>query len=186
MRDKGWLRIPDVQDGDRTVQEQTAALRYAIEGCAGKSILDMGCAEGLVGKAFIDAGAIQYTGIESVEGHVKVARKLCAGLPMEFRHINMNDLPEGWANPADIVMCLGIAHKLIDPGKAIRIAAQSARELVLIRSGKGANAQGIIKSKHHGNTCDSHAIMMAHAFRLSRVVEGPPPHSENVEYWAKQ
>lgn len=182
---KGWLIIEGQQDGDRTVREQCEALRYAMEGCSGKSILDLGCAEGLIGREFVNAGAANYLGIEYVDGHIEVARAQCAGLPMEFRQANMNDLPDDWKHEADIVLCLGIAHKLQFPEKAIRIAASSARELVLIRSGRGANKHGIIKSKRHPNICDSHAVMKECGFHLSRVVKGPPPHSETVEYWER-
>lgn len=180
----GWLKVPGVQDGDRSIDEQVHALFWAIEECKGKSILDLGCAEGLIGREFIRAGAAEYMGVDAVEGHIEVARQQCAGLPMEFQLIDLNNVVEGWAHTADIVLCLGIAHKLRNPGKCIEIAARSARELVLIRSGRGADSKGIITSKRHRDSkCDSHAIMRAHGFDLTSTAHGPEPHKESVEYW---
>ena len=182
---KGWLTIPGVQLGDRTVEEQTAALRPAIETCGGKTILDMGAAEGLIAREFVRAGAARAICLESVGDHIAVGLRECAGLPMEFVQCNINEQAADLRFEVDIVLCLGIAHKMHEPQRAIDLAARSARELVLIRSGRGADANGIIRAKHRGATCDSHATMKAAGFVLERVEVGPPPHSEPVEFWRK-
>jgi len=181
---KGWL-IFDGQDGDRTVEEQTAALFPAIQSCAGKTILDLGAAEGLISREFVRAGAASSVCIEAVQGHIIAGREQCAGLPIQFLHRNLNEIKSIDGAPFDIVLCLGIAHKLREPSHCINLAAKSSRDMVLIRSGRGADSRGVIKSKYWPNTCDSHAVMQSHGFMLERVVEGPPPHSEPVEYWRR-
>lgn len=183
---KGWLIIPGKQDGDRTLEEQVAALRPAIAECAGKSILDLGCAEGLIGREFARAGAAKVIGLEASAGHLAVAVQQCRKWKqMEFALVDLNQAAKQCLYSVDIALCLGIAHKLHDPADCVKLAADSSKDLVLIRSGRGADENGIIKSKHRKATCDSHALMLGRGFVLEKVVTGPPPHSEPVEYWRR-
>ena len=182
---KGWFIIPGMQDGDRTVEEQAEALRPAMAEAAGKTVLDLGCAEGLLTREFIYAGAKMAFGVDAVQDHLEVARTVCAGLPVEFAlcKLGTDQMPE--LKSFDIVMALGVVHKLPFPDVGVRIAAQLSHDLVLLRSGTRQTA-GIISSKRHPqNTCDSHAIMREHGFELGRLVSGPAPHRESVEYWRK-
>lgn len=180
----GWLAIPGVQTGDRELDEQTVALLPAIAEAKGKTVLDLGCAEGLIGREFARAGASKVTGIDSVPGHLAVASLQCRKLPMDFILADLNN-PSQFVFQVDIVLCLGLAHKLTDPAVAIRFAADCSRDLVLIRSGRGADENGFIKSKFGEGRCDSHGIMRQRGFDLERVVVGPPPESEPVEYWKR-
>lgn len=182
---KGWLKIPGVQDGDRSVEEQVAALRPAIAASAGKTVLDLGAAEGLIAREFVRAGAAGALCLEMVADHIAAGKLECKGLPIEFRQCNINEQAADIHIKADIVLCLGIAHKMHEPVRAIDLAARAARELVLIRSGRASDGNGVIRAKHRGQTCDSHAFMKAAGFMLERVVVGPPPHSEPVEYWRR-
>lgn len=180
---RGWFRIPGVQDGDVTLEDQMIALAPALAEAGGKSVLDIGCAEGLIGRQFARAGALEVTGLDSIEAHLEVAREQCAGLPMRFVHANVNDPQPAYS--ADIVLCLNVAHKLRDPAVCVRFAAESSRNLVLIRSGRGADANGVMRSKHHGTLCDSHALMRDRGFLLESVVDGPKDRHEPVEYWRR-
>jgi predicted RNA methylase len=183
---KGWLKIPGVQDGDRSVEEQVAALRPAIAEAAGKTILDLGCAEGLIGREFAKAGAAKVIGLEAVPAHLAVASQQCRDFKqMEFALVDLNQADQ-LVYSADIVLCLGIAHKIHDPGICVKFAADSSRDLVLIRSGRGADEKGIITSKHRRDSkCDSHAIMHSRGFYLEKTTVGPKPHAEKVEYWRR-
>lgn len=191
MKRKGWFIIPGVQDGDRTLAEQMVAVWPAVSECAGKAVLDLGCAEGLIGREFARAGAARVVGIESLEGHLKVARQQCAGLPMHFHQAYLHDyagaLLEMVGMPQyDIVLALGIVHKLQFPDVGVRYAAAASRSLVLMRSGRGA-VDGIVRSKHYKrNACDSHALMKAAGFALEKVVAGPADRAEDVEYWRRK
>ena len=183
---KGWLKIDGVQDGDRTLAEQVEALLPAIAECDGKTILDLGSCEGLISREFIRAGAKSAIGIESVADHVKVALVECAGLPMTFINADIQTIAKR-RFPCDIALCLGIAHKVRFPELVIRMAAESAREMVLMRSGLAADGNGIIRSKHFKkSTCDSHALLRECGFELEKTVMGPEPHCEAVEYWRKK
>ncbi len=181
----GWLKV-NGQTGDRSLEEQIEALKPAIASCSGKTLLDLGCAEGLIAREFIRAGAKSALCIDAVEDHLKVARKECEGLPMKFMQVDLGTIAGKMTFPADIVLCLGIAHKVKSPETVIRLAANSARKMVLMRSGLAADENGIIRAKHFKKSfCDSHAVLKECGFKLDKTVMGPEPHNETVEYWLR-
>lgn len=187
---KGWFIIENVQDGDRTLEQQVEALRPAIAECAGKTVLDIGCAEALVTREFILGGAVRAFGVDAVPDHLEVARGICKGLPVEFALAKLGTDPMPGSpfgdKTYDIVLALGVAHKLPLPEVGITIAAQLSRDLVLLRSGTRQEG-GIIHNKYRPHiTCDAHAIMRSNGFELEQVVAGPSPFHESVEYWRKQ
>lgn len=180
---KGWF-VLDGQEGDRTLAEQMLALRPMLEEIGGKTVLDLGCAEGLIAREFARAGAAQVTGLDSVREHIEVAERECAGLPMRFLVHNLNALPaEDLAS--DVVLCLGVAHKVRQPGEVIRYAARMARETLLLRSLRGDTAGGYIRSKHHAGDCYAHRILKIEGFALEKTVRGPDRFTEDCEYWRR-
>jgi hypothetical protein len=85
----------------------------------------------------------------------------------------------------DIVLALGVAHKLDYPGAGIRLAADMAKDLVLLRM-KGGAHDGVLRSKFKkNNTCDVNEIMPAAGFRLEKIVPGPAARGEDVHYWRR-
>ncbi len=178
----GWFAIPGVQTGDRSIEEQLTALLPALAEASGKTVLDLGCAEGLLGRAFAQAGAKHVHGMESVRDHLAVARRVCKGLAMSFELAELNQLPE--PKQYDIVLALGIIHKLHDPGAGLRWAASCARDLFLIRSGRG-DRNGIIHSKHRRASCDRDAVLREAGLELERTVQGPSERLEDVQYWRR-
>lgn len=179
---RGWFVIPGVQHGDVTLEDQIIALKPAFAEAPGKTVLDIGCAEGLISREFAKAGAREITALDSIEEHLQVAREQCRGYPITFVLANINEPQPAYS--ADIVLALGVVHKLRYPEIGVRFAAVCCRDLLLIRSGRGAT-KGIIRSKHHGNICDSHATLKGEGFVLERTVRGPEDRAEDVEYWRR-
>lgn len=184
----GWLAIPGVQTGDRTVDEQMLGVREALAECKGKTVEDFGCAEGLLGREFIRAGAARCHGIDAIADHLAVARRECAGLPMTFQLAGLQE----WAvdhmlepEQFDIVLSLGVCHKLHDPGIGIRFSARSAKELCLVRMhARSEQHAGILRSKHRRTvTCNVNEIMAEEGFRLDKILAGPK--EETVWWWRK-
>lgn len=187
---KGWFKLPGEQDGDRTLEEQILAVRPALAEARGKVVLDLGSAEGLIAREFALAGAARVRCMEAVADHIVAGRKVCAGLPVEFTRIDLNTADEsctliGPGHRYDIVLALGVIHKLHSPEAGLRFAAAACAGLLLLRSGRGA-VDGVIRSKHRKNaTCDAPAMLGQLGFRLEKEVAGPPERLEDVQYWRR-
>ncbi len=186
----GWFKIPGIQPlGDRTIEEQMSGLDPAIREAAGKSVLDIGTAEGPISLAFAKAGAARVFGIESVEGHLIVARYICQEYPnVTFQQAELSMWAQEHPVPEkfDIVLALAVIHKLHYPEVGARFAARSARKLLLFRPPGDtweSGWNGTIKSKHRPNTCNWFEVMKQEGFVLEKRVRGS--HDEGVEYWLR-
>lgn len=136
---KGWFKIAGVQDGDRTLEQQMLGLAPALADVEGRTVLDLGCAEGLVGREFLKAGASEYFGIEIVTANAEEARRQLSDFEQAViandnldHHIFANSPPKHYK--ADLVLALAILHKLRDPGRAIRWIGEVATVRAVIRT----------------------------------------------------
>lgn len=190
MKRKGWFRIPGVQDGERTLEDQVTAVRAALPECSGKTVLDLGAAECLIGREFARAGATSVHCVDSIAGNIDTGKGQCAGLKMSFEVADLNVLiREQTAKKAipqyDIVLALGVTHKLHDPAVGVRYCAAAARQLILFRSGRRAE-RGIITNKWNSKvSVDAWALMQELGWALEKTLTGPHPHREDVEYWRR-
>lgn len=179
---RGWLKIPGVQSGERSVEEQMLGLGPALEESKGKTVLDLGCAEGLIGREFIRAGAVSVLGLEHLESHIAVAKAQCAGLPMRFESCDLNVVAVPEKPEFDVVLALAVLHKLIEPDRGTRYCARMARSLVVVRLPIGSS--GVISGKHSKIKGDVREVMGAEGFLLERTEQGP--RKELVQYWRRK
>lgn len=186
---KGWFAIPGVQQGDRTLAEQMKGLAPALGECEGRTVLDLGCAEGLIAIEFAKAGAIVH-GFEYNQRLYDVAQQQRGELPAEVQlrlAIECCDLRE-WIGVAggflrtDIVLALAILHKLPEPRRALEYFAGLAVSLMVIRL--PARSSGQFVTKYSGEGCDVNAEMPRLGFNLERVERGP--RKEPVQYWRRR
>ncbi len=161
-------------------------LQSAIEECAGKSVLDLGCAEGLISLEFAKAGAATILGIEREAKHLEVAQHLRFpdGCLAKFMRLNLKTVTPNYSMPHDIVLCLAIIHKLEVPEVGLRFAARCCRDLLLLRSGAGS-IDGIIYGKYSRKPCDSAAVMRDEGFTLEKTLDGAEGRDQPVEYWRR-
>jgi len=174
---KGWFKLPG-KDGDRTLAEQMIGLAPALAEARGKSVLDLGCAEGLIGREFAQAGAT-VLGIECNPETVTAARKTCGELVrIEQADLNTTSFPAGrW----DIVLALAILHKLRYPARAVSDIAGTGAGLVVVRLPSGSTGQ--FTTKNHGAWVDVNLEFKARGFALESVTTGP--RREIVQYWRR-
>lgn len=184
---KGWF-ILEGQDGDRTLEEQMIGLEQALLDAKGGTVLDLGCAEALIAREFIRAGAKSVHGIDSVQDHITVAREVCLDLPVTFHTGDLSNIAdyEAYHKPRqyDMVLALAIAHKLRNPKKFIQFVARSARRFAVIRLPWHAKGS-VVKDKHLRNyeTVDIKYEMHAKGMTLTKVVDGP--RGEKVHYYKR-
>lgn len=180
----GWLRIPGVQpDGDRTVEEQMIGLAPALREARGKTVFDIGCAEGVISLAFLDAGASEVYGVDIHAPHLQVAWALSRGRQgVRFDHADLRELGERVPTKRyDIVLALGVIHKLWEPWVGAEYALRSCKGLLCLRPPGGVR-NGVMHSKHRpNNLVDFHEMARRYRFTLDRVEEST--RDEIVEYW---
>ncbi|MFA6204489.1 MAG: class I SAM-dependent methyltransferase [Gallionella sp.] len=187
----GWFKIPGVQNGPRTLNEQMLGLKPAQEEAYGKSVLDLGCAEGLIAIEFARAGASVVCGIEynpdlvktANEEFIKASEHDGKFLPASCIHMDITELiANGVQTQFDIVLALAVLHKLTDPAAGARFCADNAKSLIVIRLPIGST--GIIRGKHNQNMrCDVREIFKEKGFVRERKELGP--RGEWVQYWRR-
>lgn len=191
---KGWIAVPGIRaNADRTLAEQMLGLEPALAAARGKTVLDLGCAEGMIGREFAKAGATDVFGIEQLAAHLAVAKKVAAGYPadpqpmpqMRFQQAHLAEwIAKHPAPPVfDIVLALGIIHKLHEPRLALDFAARSARSLLCFRAPATANG-GIVLSKFSQRGVNVPKRMATHGFREGATIKGA--RGEAVQYWHRE
>jgi predicted TPR repeat methyltransferase len=184
---KGWFRIEGLQDGPRTLEDQIKGIEPALAECKGKTILDLGCAEFLIGLEFAKAGAKEVVGVECNQQVAAVARRLSLRYPTtrvehaDLNRLAKNDNPEQY----DIVLSLGVCHKLMFPDMGVRFSALSSRDLVVFGfSARQEFESGEMRSKGYPqNSCNVYEIMEECGFTLEKIL--PRSRQETAQYYRR-
>lgn len=173
----GWFEIPGVQTGARTLADQMRGLEQALAGAKGKRVLDLGCAEGLIGREFRRSGACEVVGIECNPEVAAAGAQQCGeDVRIVVGNLGYMELPRG---PWDIVLALAILHKLKEPARTVQQIAALKPGLVVVRLPAGST--GYFETKSFSVACDLNAEMKRRGFSLECVVSGPQ--GELVQYW---
>lgn len=182
---KGWFSIPGLRKGDRTVQEQMLGVSDVLERANGKTVLDLGCAEGAITLEFAKAGAASILAVDLLESHLKIARSLCADHPqVTFIQGNLDHLiDEVVEEQYDIVLALAIIHKLRSVERGLDFAAKVTKELLLIRTPVGVEKTGRLRAKTGGSSGHIPTVMKRNGLTLDALVPGP--RGEHVWRWRR-
>lgn len=182
---KGWFKIAGVQDGDRTIEQQLKGLKPLFPEVADKWVLDLGCAEGLVGMELCAKhGAFWVDGITLVPSEAETGNAVSNARGIDnfviYAH-DLNDVPglhalgdreDGIEEHYDVILMLAVLHKLREPIRVLHsILAKWAAGLVVIRTA-GATP-GYICDPRSGNRKFDVVKAMAPDYRLERVESGP-------------
>lgn len=179
---KSWFEHGQKRKADRTLKQQLKGLGELQERIAGKTVLDIGCAEGLISIQLIDRGAIAAHGVEMRPDYVEDANRLRGDRACTFECANANE----WApvRQYDVVLMLAVLHKLRNPAEACAKFAAAARELVVLRL-PPKTAPVIIDERSDLKPFDMGAVMQAAGFRLG--THGPiGPHKEWMGYYHRE
>jgi 2-polyprenyl-3-methyl-5-hydroxy-6-metoxy-1,4-benzoquinol methylase len=181
---QGWFKGVGPGHGYRTLDEQLTGLETVLASAGGASVLDLGCAEGLISRQFALRGATRVDGLSIIGGEIAIGRELCAGLPVNLHVCDLGRWDD-WlaANPDalmpryDIVLALSIFHKVEDIGRVVERALTFAGELVAVRSAE------IIKDKRSKFVPYDLRGRLLRDFRL--VSEGPGARGEWLAVFRK-
>jgi tRNA (mo5U34)-methyltransferase len=98
----------------------------------------------------------QVRGLEYQQRHVDAARLISAALGItniEFQQENLETMPAGKHEPADIVIAFGLMYNLENPIAVLRRARELTRKVLLIETQVTIlDIEGAIDSGHHSNT----------------------------------
>lgn len=184
--DKGWFIIPGVQDGNRTVEEQLKGLEPMLAEVSGKSVLDLGCAEGAISHVCIARGAARVYGLDCNAALIHQAARLYGhhyGIRFAISDLNEGPDEDDLACCAsDIVLALAVFHKLREPEASVRAWAALALSLLVVRLPLGST--GEFGWKHgQDRRVDLHRVLPELGFVLERTENGP--RNERVQYWRR-
>ena len=170
VKREGWFNTRN-RPGDRTLQQQLMGLDPLFAECKGKTILDVGAAEGLISIELAKAGAASVRAIEIVPGHVAVGKKLKGNLPVKLTVGDANTWVPG--HSYDIVIALALLHKLRDPSAACGRFAAHCNGLMVLRL-PPLHAPTIIDERSGNVPHDIGKVMAACGFVLEREARDGP------------
>lgn len=176
----GWFTTPK-RPGDRDLEQQVIGLDPLFDAVDGKTVLDVGCAEGLISIECARRGARFTRGIEIVAGHVAIANTLHENRPCRFIRADANEWQPD--REYDIVLLLAILHKLTNPTDACARFAGAAKELCVIRFPSSSEGPVIVDERSRNQPHDIGALMEAMEFTVDRVTVGP---FDEQTYYYKQ
>lgn len=179
----GWFKL-GTADGLRSVGEQLKGLEQIRPFCRRGSILDLGCAEGAIGKHLVDTeGADLLHGIEAVPERVEAAQKACRGYEgVRFWAADLNapEAVQGLLRQYDVVLALAIAHKLKDPTAFARWAAAKAKQVIAIRM---PTASAIFRDPRSDFRTFDPSKLLA---KWELIADGDGPRSERTMIWRRR
>jgi len=169
---KGWFTGLG-RDGDRSLEQQMTGLEALVAEVPGKTVLDAGCAEGLIALELAAVGAKACIGLEIVGKFVAIGERLAGEreLPCEFIVANLNQYDLSDKPQVDIVLMLAILHKLRDPSAVCAALAALARDLCVIRLPPSGMRILDLRSGMRPHHIDQ--VMTDAGFALESVVAGP-------------
>ena len=131
-----------------------------LEVCAGKTILDLGCAEGLIAQKFLENGAASVHGFEYDETRVRESLHRCSNFPQAiFRVADLSDWPRFAEKNTDIllerydiVLYLGLHHHISREkrGALLNAALSLTDKCLVIRTPNALWDQDNLEENIHG------------------------------------
>lgn len=168
---KTWFKISKDADHERTLTDQLIGLRPLFDEVRDfkakarpLTVLDVGCAEGLIGMELAKAGAAHVHGVEILQSRVTAAKKLRGSLPCTFE-CNKVDYYKP-TRAFDVILALSILHKMPHPSDTLRgLVANTCDRMVVIRLPPG-NGPVVIDRRSANVPHDLNAVLEDLGFKL--------------------
>jgi trans-aconitate methyltransferase len=190
MPEARWFSEPG-KPGFRSMALQKQGLEPLWTGAlAGASVLDVGCAEGLISLKCLRGGAATVHGIDNRAGAIKAAAKAAADAKVAKRCLfEVKDASTyAPARTYDVVLLLAVLHKLRDPSVAFQRFLRAADETCVVRLPR--TDWPVLMDARSENVAHNLALVAEReGFELAGETDGPrvddQPH-EWVGYFARK
>jgi len=180
---KPWFAVGG-KPGDRTLEQQMVGLDRLMAAVPGKTVLDCGCAQGLISIEMARAGAEYVHGVEILQPFVDTAWREAGDLEnVGFEQGDMNHWRPGANAFFDVVVALAILQKLRDPSAVAHMLANTARELIVIRTPPGRDPWVLPPERGRAVPHDIGRVLRHRGWRLSEQLAGT--FGEVIGYWEK-
>ena len=184
---KPWFIIGD-NGGQVHISRQSSGLSKID--MAGKTVLDIGCAEGLVSIQCAERGAKLVHGFELRERTVEVARSLVGNTGMSDRvKFFQGDLhnakaalhQDGMLDKYDVVLGNAVLHKFTKSADAAQLAFNLCNETIVVRLGDRRLRISRWRSTDVVDFAARSGFKMD--WEGEGYPQGDPPHSKDGEAW---
>jgi len=141
-----------------------------LDSVKNKTVLDVGCAEGLIDFELIKAGAVATHGVEIRPQAVTDALNLRGPLACAFE---VGDA-DTWkpVRPYDIVIMLALLHKLKDPSAACARYAECAKEMIVLRLPPRGDNPAVVDGRSGNKKHDIGRVLRQAGFHQHHVTTG--------------
>lgn len=182
----GWFDIPGLRQGERSFAQQATGLEWLWQELReAQSVLDLGCAEGLIALECARRGVPRVDAVDYKPEFIATGKDYAEQqlLDVNFIEANLDDgLPRALASEYDIVLLLAIVHKMQHPKKFIAACAARARHMIVVRLPKGST--GITRGKHWPyRECNVIECLRDGGFAMVHQAAGP--NDELVQYYRR-
>ena len=180
QRVRGWFDTKG-RPGDRTINQQLMGLDDLMAYVEDRTVLDVGCAEGLISIEMARRGARAVHGIEREAARVDLGRRLVGDFPVTLEKADANV----WKprRMYDVVIALALLHKLKDPSAACARLAAACADLMVLRL-PPAGELVIVDERSGRKPHDVGRVMELSGFVLEKSgFDGP--YGEHVSYWKR-
>lgn len=165
---KGWFSLAG-QDGIRDFKTAIAGIEFLAHCAKGASVLDLGCAEGLIGGWLLANGACHLSGVDYNITRIRRAKELFPCGVFAICDLNEPERLPLMGATYDIVLCLSVLQKLRNPSRFLTFAASRAERWLAIR----VPNRVLIDDRSNRKPLDI-GTMLSPAFLLASEYIGPP------------
>lgn len=122
------------------MSDRLDGLDVVLASARGATVLDLGSAEGMIGRRLSTLGAARVDAVDRSSEMIECGKRICLGHPMRFHVADLDDAVSrealrGALLPGyDIVLLLGLLQKVRRPAPLLAWAASFARGLVVVRA----------------------------------------------------
>ena len=169
--------------GHRTIEQQMTGLDQLWPRVKGKTVLDLGCAEGAIAMRCIDEGAMRVTGDERRDGAVQEFDRLARARgahAVAYCH-DLNTWP--FRAQHSVILMLAILHKLRKPADQLMrfLASASPTATVVLRT-RRRDWPVLRDERSAWVPQDIRFCMYDHGFNLVHEDDGPVDNGEPPEW----